>query len=86
VNLVFSAMVPGWTGAAPDFMPAHVRLALRLSFALAWVWAIGTHLRIFGLMKPEDRESVVAGMAHSSLAPVRALVQLWKLVALVTRC
>jgi len=83
---VMTALVPGWSGRAlPGFFPLHVRLGLLLSVVVAHLYALLTRWRPLGSLAPEDREAVLHDMAKHDRATLRALVQWWKLVALMTQ-
>ncbi len=87
MKTVLRALVPGYEGQplAP-YLPAHIRLALRMSVLLAVPYSLYMHWRPFSLLSASQREQVLDAMAHSSLAPVRGVVQWWKLVAWTTSC
>lgn len=81
---ICAAILPGWRGQLPpEFFPPHVSRAL---FASAWVFEGAAVLR-FGrplrYLTPTERETLIEGLSNSRLAPVRGLVQWWKLVTLV---
>jgi hypothetical protein len=81
VTAICTAIVPGWRGA-PLPMPRLTRAALLASVAvahaLAWAW----YRRPLRRVAP----ALVERLAHHAWWPLRALVQWWKLVALVTSC
>lgn len=83
MKTLLAAIVPGFDGEpVPRWFPAHVRVALRLSAIVATACALVWTGRPLGLLPPPGREAVLERMAHHRLAPLRALVQWWKLVAL----
>lgn len=85
VDAIFSAILPGWTGRRlKRTFPRHVRVLLELSGAVADLAALVRYGRTFRLLQPSQREALLNRMAHHRWAWPRALVQWWKLVALVT--
>ncbi|MSP93353.1 MAG: hypothetical protein EXR79_16430 [Myxococcales bacterium] len=85
MDAIFIAILPGWHGRRlKRTFPRHVRLALKLSGAVADLVALVRHGRTFRLLQPSQREELLNRMAHHRWAWPRALVQWWKLVALVT--
>lgn len=85
-ELVFRAILPGWKGVRlPKEFPFRIRLALDASFLLVQLLSLLTHARPFGWLDGRQREALIGRMAYHRTVTFRALVNWWKLVALVTR-
>ncbi len=83
---VLSALVPGYRGdPLPDFFPSHVRWALWLSVIAVLPFSLWAFWRPFGRLSVDEQEAVLQRMSKHWLAPVRGLVQWWKLVAWMTK-
>ncbi len=83
-QVICAAIVPGWQGRLPPaFFPPHVNRALLGS---AWLFE-GAAMLWFGRplwrLAPVEREILFERLSSSRVAPLRGLVQWWKLVALV---
>ncbi len=84
--LVFRTILPGWEGVGlPKEFPFRIRLALGASFLVVQFLSFLTHARPFGWLDGRQREELIGRMAYHRAATFRALVNWWKLVALVTK-
>ncbi|MCC7385182.1 MAG: hypothetical protein IT384_25265 [Deltaproteobacteria bacterium] len=85
ITLVFLALLPGYAGdPLPAIFPRRVRWALAASAWIAAAYSLITRARRFSQLDPDDRERLIDALAHHRWAWLRALVQWWKLTALLT--
>jgi len=87
MKIVFEAIVPGWKGEGmPKEFPFYVRVFLRASVLLVHIFSIKRHALPFGMISQEKRVKIMETLYHHRSAPVRSIVQFWKLTALMTQC
>ena len=84
---VYEVIIPGWTGQGiPKEFPFHVRLGLWSSMAIPLMFSIRYFGLPFGMISHEKRLKVIQKINDHPNPNIRNTVQLWKLVAFMTKC
>ena len=84
---IFEAIIPGWKGRhLPSSFPLHIRWLLNASVTLVHIASLVKYGKPFGRITHERRIIIIESLYNHPNATVRAIVQWWKLTALMLQC